>query len=163
MLQSNSFDLMAWAPKNWCFQIGVLEKTHENPFQLQRDQTSQSSRKSTLNIHWKDWCWSWSSNIWPPDVKSRLIGRYHDTGKDWGQEQKGATVGEMAGCYHWQEFEQTWETMKNKEAWHAAVHGLAKSWIRLSNWTTAGVSRGSFCHILVARTQSYDMPKGKRV
>ena len=26
------------------------------------DQTSQSWRKSTLNIHWKDWCWSWSSN-----------------------------------------------------------------------------------------------------
>ena len=29
---------------------------------LQGDQTSQSWRKSTLNIHWKDWCWSWSSN-----------------------------------------------------------------------------------------------------
>ena len=28
-----------------------------------RDQTSQSWRKSALNIHWKDWCWSWSSNI----------------------------------------------------------------------------------------------------
>ena len=31
-------------------------------FGLQRDQTSQSQRKSVLNIHWKDWCWSWSSN-----------------------------------------------------------------------------------------------------
>ena len=30
---------------------------------LQGGQTSQSSRKSILNIHWKDWCWSWSSNI----------------------------------------------------------------------------------------------------
>ena len=29
---------------------------------LQGDQTSQSQRKSTLNIHWKDWGWSWSSN-----------------------------------------------------------------------------------------------------
>ena len=29
---------------------------------LQGDQTSQSQTKSTLNIHWKDWCWSWSSN-----------------------------------------------------------------------------------------------------
>ena len=28
----------------------------------QGEQTSQSSRKSILNIHWKDWCWSWSSN-----------------------------------------------------------------------------------------------------
>ena len=29
---------------------------------LLEDQTSQSQRKSTLNFHWKDWCWSWSSN-----------------------------------------------------------------------------------------------------
>ena len=29
---------------------------------LQGDQTSQSYRKSVLNIHWKDWCWSWNSN-----------------------------------------------------------------------------------------------------
>ena len=28
----------------------------------QGDQTSPSQRKSTWNIHWKDWCWSWSSN-----------------------------------------------------------------------------------------------------
>ena len=33
---------------------------------LQGDQTSQSSRKSTLNIYWKDWCWSWNSNTWAP-------------------------------------------------------------------------------------------------
>ena len=30
---------------------------------LQRDKTSQSQRKSTLNIHWKNWCWSWNSKI----------------------------------------------------------------------------------------------------
>ena len=37
----------------------------------QQDQTSQSLRKSTVNIHWKDWCWSWSSNslaIWCKDL-----------------------------------------------------------------------------------------------
>ena len=28
-----------------------------------RKQISQSKRKSTLNIHWMDWCWTWSSNI----------------------------------------------------------------------------------------------------
>ena len=52
--------------KNWCFRIVVLEKTWESPGQ-QGDQTNHSSRKSTMNIHWKDWFWSWSSNtlaIW---------------------------------------------------------------------------------------------------
>ena len=51
-----------WAPKNWCFQTVVLGKTLWESFGLQGDQTSQSKRKSTLNVHWKDWCWSWSSN-----------------------------------------------------------------------------------------------------
>ena len=40
----------------------VLVKTHWEFLQQQGDQTSQSSRKSVLNIHWKDWCWSCSSN-----------------------------------------------------------------------------------------------------
>ena len=41
---------------------GAEEDSWETPG-LQGDQTSQSKRKSTLNIHSKDWCWSWSSNI----------------------------------------------------------------------------------------------------
>ena len=48
----------SWAPKNWCFWTVVLEKS----LGLQGDPTSQSKRKSFLNIHWKDWCWSWNSD-----------------------------------------------------------------------------------------------------
>ena len=51
-----------WVLKNWCFWTVVLEKTLENSLGLQGDQTSQAQRKPILNIHWKDWCWSWSSN-----------------------------------------------------------------------------------------------------
>ena len=50
-----------WVLKNWCLWSVVLEKTWES-LGLQGDQTSQSWRKLTLNIHWKGWCWSWSSN-----------------------------------------------------------------------------------------------------
>ena len=35
--------------------------------------------------------------LWPPDAKSRLIGKDPDTGRDWGQEEKGATEDEMIG------------------------------------------------------------------
>ena len=49
----------SWAPKNWCFWTVGLMKILESLGQ--QDQTSQSSRKSVLNIYWKDWCWS--SNI----------------------------------------------------------------------------------------------------
>jgi len=49
----------------------------------QGDLTSLSKRKSVVNIHWKDWCWSWNSNTWPPDVKKWLTGKDPDAGKDW--------------------------------------------------------------------------------
>ena len=42
---------------NW----GVGEDSWQS-LGLQGDQTSPSERKSVLNIHWKDWCWSWNSN-----------------------------------------------------------------------------------------------------
>ena len=51
-----------WGLKNWWFWTVVLEKTWES-LGLQGDQASQFSLKEiSLNIHWKDWCWSWSSN-----------------------------------------------------------------------------------------------------
>ena len=58
----------------------VGEDSRESPG-LQGDQTSQSSRKSTLSIHWKDWCWSWNSNILPPHVKNWVTGEDPDAGK----------------------------------------------------------------------------------
>ena len=50
-----------WVLKNWCFWTVMLEKTWESLGQ-QGDQTSPILREVNLNIHWKDWCWSWSSN-----------------------------------------------------------------------------------------------------
>ena len=38
--------------------------------------------------------------LWPPDAKSWLIGRDHDAGKDWGQEEKGTTEDEMVAWHH---------------------------------------------------------------
>ena len=52
----------SWAPKNWCFWTVVLEKTVESPFGCKEIKPVHSYRKSVLNIHWKDWCWSWNSN-----------------------------------------------------------------------------------------------------
>ena len=38
--------------------------------------------------------------LWPPDAKSRLIGKDPDAGRDWGQEEKGTTEDEVAGLHH---------------------------------------------------------------
>ena len=90
----------------------------------------------------KDWHYSWSANLWPPDVKSWLIRKDPDAGKDRRQEEKGMTEDEMAGWHHQlngHEFEQALEMVKDREAWHAVVHGVAKSRTQLSNWTTTNI------------------------
>ena len=51
-----------WAPKNWCFWIVVLEKILESPLDCKEIHPVHLKRKSVLNVHWKDWCWSWNSN-----------------------------------------------------------------------------------------------------
>ena len=76
--------------------------------------------------------------LWPPDVKSWLTGKGPDAGKDWEQKEKRVTENEMVGWHHWlseHEFEET-ETVKDREAWRAAVHGVTSRWMWLSNWTT---------------------------
>ena len=50
----------SWVPKNWCFWTVVLEKTLESPLDCKEIQPVNP--KSVLNIHWKDWCWSWNFN-----------------------------------------------------------------------------------------------------
>ena len=57
-------------------------------------------KKSILNIRWKDWCWSRSTDALTSVVKSWFIGKYPDAGQDWGQEEKGATDDQMVGWHH---------------------------------------------------------------
>ena len=50
--------------------------------------------------------------FWPPDVKSWLIWKDPDVGKDWEQEEKEATEDEMVRGHHWRnahEFSELWE------------------------------------------------------
>ena len=72
---------------------GIGEDSWES-FGLQGEQTSQSQRKSTLNIHWKD-AEGEAPVVWPPDVKSQLIGKDPVAGKDWRQKEKKAAADEV--------------------------------------------------------------------
>ena len=77
--------------------------------------------------------------LWLYHVKSQLIEKDPDAGKDWRQEEKGAAEDEEVRYHHrprGHEFQPIPEIVKDKGAWRAAVRGVAKSQTRLSNWTT---------------------------
>ena len=76
--------------------------------------------------------------LWPPDAKSWLTVKDPDAGRDWGQEEKGMTEDEMAEWHHrldGRESEWTPVLLMDRDAWHAAIHGVEKSQTRLSEWT----------------------------
>ena len=55
--------------------------------------------------------------LWPPDVKSWLIGKDPDVRKDWGQEEKGTTEDEMVGWHHWCSGHDAVDTMQWTWVW----------------------------------------------
>ena len=99
-----------WAPKNWCFQIVVLEKTLESPLDCKEIKpVNPKGNQSRIFIGRTD-AEAEVSILWPPDAKSWLIGKDSDAGKDWRQEEKRTTEDKMFGWHHWldgHESEQT--------------------------------------------------------
>ena len=126
------------AHKNWCFQTLVLAKTPQSP--LGSKEIKPVNPKGNQPWIFAGRTEAEAPRLWPPDLKSQLIGKDFNAGKNWGQEEKGVTEDKMVGwhhCLNGHEFEQTQsDSKREREAWHAAVHGVAKSQIRLSNWIT---------------------------
>ena len=128
----------SWEPKNWCFWTEVLEKTLESPLDCKEIKPVSPKRNQSWIFIGRTDTEAETPILWPPDVKSQLIGKDPDSGKDWRQEEKGMTEDEMTGKYHCfnrHEFEQAMEMVKDREAWCAAVIGVTKSQTRLSDWT----------------------------
>ena len=88
----------SWVPKNWCFWTMVLEKTLESP--LDSKEIKPVNPKGNQSWIGRTDAEAETPILWPPDVKSWLIGKDPDAGKDWGWK-KGTTENEMVGRHHW--------------------------------------------------------------
>ena len=90
----------SWAPKNGCFWTVVLEKTLEHPLDCKVIQPVHPKGDQSWVFIGRTDAEAETPRLWPPHAKSWLIGKYPDAGRDWGQEEKGTTEDEMAGCHH---------------------------------------------------------------
>ena len=100
----------SWVPKYWCFWTVVLEKTLESPLDCKEIQPVHSKGDQSWGFFGRTDTEAETPILWPPHVKSWLIWKDPDVGRDWGQDEKGTTEDEMAGWHHWldgREFELT--------------------------------------------------------
>ena len=87
--------------QSWLFWTVVLEKTLESPLDCKEIKPVHSEGDQPWHFFGRNDAKAETPVLWPPHVKSWLIGKDSDAGRDWGQEKEGTTEDEMAGWHHW--------------------------------------------------------------
>ena len=131
----------SWELKNWCFWIVVLEKTLESPLDCKEIQLVHPKGDQSWLFIGRTGAGAEAPIFWPPDVKSRLIGKDPDAGRDWGQEEKGTTGDEMVGWNHQlngHEFGYNstswWWTGRPGVLWFMGSQRVRHKWMTELNW-----------------------------
>ena len=103
-----------WAPNNRCLWTVVLKNTLNSPLDCRIKPINHKGNQSWIFIARTE-----APKLWPPDVKSQLIAKDPDAGKDWGWEEKGTTEDKMVGWHHWLNGHESEQTLRDSEG-----HGI---------------------------------------
>ena len=132
----------SWAPKNWCFWTVVLEKTLESPLDCKEIQPVYPKGNQSLNIYWKDWCWSWNSNTlatWCEELTHLKRPRCWERLRIGGKGDNRGWDGWMVSPTHW-----TWVWVDSGSLWWTGRPGMlqfiglqkvGQDWATEVNWT----------------------------
>ena len=117
--------------KLWCW------KTLESPLDYKIKLVNPNGNQPWIFIGRSD-AEAEAPTFWPPDSKSRLIGKDTDAGKDWSKRRRGQQrvrwLDSITNSMNIN-LSELWEIVEDRGVWHAVVHWIAKSWTQLKNWT----------------------------